>query len=180
MRVYWIPLAVSAALAPNATAQGPIPGTKTGGSTNIHVMSHVPIGGFISVGDLEIEQELSRPYAYVGLARPVTGQAGFVIISLKDPAHASVIYRWIIDNSPLHAGVGGFDGKYFKHRGRYYYEQAMQFGQSGPDAEVGSIIFDVTTLPDTSKIREIGRLRAPATPNGSTTRSCTSIPMAGH
>src|SRR5690349_17844723 len=82
-----------------------LPGVKTGGTANIHVFAHLPIAGFISVGDLEIEQELSRPYAYVGLARPVTHQAGFVIISLHDLGRSRVIYQWIIENSEVHAGV---------------------------------------------------------------------------
>src|SRR6185295_15420073 len=75
---------------------------KIGGSTNVKVLSHIPIKGFISVGDLEIEQELSRPYAYVGLARPVSGQAGFTVINLKDLEKSSVLYTWLIDNTELH------------------------------------------------------------------------------
>src|SRR5687767_11628403 len=39
-----------------------------GGSSNIHVLSHIPLGGWSHVMDMEIEQELSRPYAYVARA----------------------------------------------------------------------------------------------------------------
>src|SRR6202008_863582 len=52
---------------------GPAPGGQTvphfkpgeQGSRNIHVTSHVPLGAARTVGDIEIEQELSRPYVYV-------------------------------------------------------------------------------------------------------------------
>ncbi len=33
------------------------------GSPNIEVLAHLPLGGPTTVSDLEIEQELSRPYA---------------------------------------------------------------------------------------------------------------------
>src|SRR2546425_10311144 len=108
--ICWAVAATTLLVTPLARAQGPIPGIKTGGSSNVRVLAHIPIAGFISVGDLEIEQELSRPYAYVGLARPVTHQAGFVIVGLKDPARAAILYQWVIENSEVHAGVGGFDG----------------------------------------------------------------------
>jgi hypothetical protein len=58
------------------------------------------------------------------------------------------------------------DGKYFKLNGRYYYVQAFQFGQSGPDADLGAIVTDVTSLPDTSGVREAGRIRVPEALNG--------------
>jgi hypothetical protein len=35
------------------------------GSDNIEVVSHIPLGGPLSVSDIDIEQELSRPYVYV-------------------------------------------------------------------------------------------------------------------
>ncbi len=49
-------------LAHPVSAQYP-PGEQ--GSTNLHVVSHVPLGGEFRVTDIEIEQELSRPFAYV-------------------------------------------------------------------------------------------------------------------
>ena len=36
---------------------------KTGGSARIQVVSHVPLDGAFRVGGVEIESELSRPYA---------------------------------------------------------------------------------------------------------------------
>src|SRR2546427_8637652 len=112
-KIFVVAALIAAAIplpAQSAAGQGPLPGVKTGGSSNVRVLAHIPIAGFISFGDLEIEQELSRPYAYVGLARPVTHQAGFVIVGLKDPARAAILYQWVIENSEVHAGVGGFDG----------------------------------------------------------------------
>ena len=127
-------------------------------SSNVHVLSHLPLRWKFTIADIEIEQELSRPYVYV---QRDFGPAGFDIISLKDPGHARVIYHWEIEKPELHTGRGGSDGHYLKYQGRYYYVQTFHFGQDGPDPDVGAVIFDVTSLPDTSKIKEVGRIRAP-------------------
>ena len=82
-----------------------------------------------------------------------TGQpesAGFSIIDVRDPRRAKLLYTWRIENPELHRGIGGLQGKYFKLKGRYYYAQSFQFGQDGPDADLGAVIVDVTGLPDTS------------------------------
>ena len=39
-----------------------------GGSSNVHVQGHLPLGNWSQVMDLEVEQELSRPYAFVSRA----------------------------------------------------------------------------------------------------------------
>jgi hypothetical protein len=137
------------------------PGAR--GTSNIQVMSHVPLGGYLHVADVELEQEESRPFAYVSKRFDPTG---FDIISLADPENAEVIYRWRIENSALHQGSGALDGRYFKHDGRYYLVQSFQFGQGGPDADLGAIVFDVTGLPDVSTVREVGRIREPDVPGG--------------
>ena len=62
------------------------------GSRNIRVMSHVPLGRMFTVGDIEMEQELSRPYVYVSRLSALPHETGFTIISIKDPQHAKVIY----------------------------------------------------------------------------------------
>jgi len=137
------------------------------GSDNITVLSHVPLGPRLSVADIELEQELSRPYAYV--ARMVYGDEGprgTDIIDLSDPRHARVIYRWRIENQDLHAGTGGMDVKYFKWKGRYYVVQSLQFRQGGPDPDLGAVILDVTDLPDVSKVKEVARIREPEMPGG--------------
>ncbi len=144
-----------------------IPGQKVGGSANIRVVSHLPIRGFVQVSDVEIEQEVSRPYVYIGRMRLLTNEAGFTLVSIKDPAKPTVLYNWRIENSELSdQGLGGVGSKYFKYRGRYYFVQSFQFGQSGPNANLGAVVFDVTGLPDTSTIKEVGRIHVPEWANG--------------
>jgi len=56
-------------------------------------VSHLPLGPRLSVADIEIEQELDRPFVYI--ARMVygpEGEKGTDIISIADPANlASVL-----------------------------------------------------------------------------------------
>ncbi len=160
-------IAVSILLQPSLLAQSPGAAPKVGGSPNVQVLSHVPIRGFMQVGDIELEQEISRPYAYLSRLRLLTDEAGFTVIGLKDPRDPEMLYSWRIEDAELHgSGLGGTDGKYFKYGGRYYYVQSFQFGQSGPNADLGAVVFDVTGLPDTSMIREVARMRVPEIPNG--------------
>jgi hypothetical protein len=67
----------------------------TRGTPNVEVLSHTPLGAPMTVADLELEQELSRPYAYV--ARLL--DAGFDVMDLSDPASPQVIYEWRIENA---------------------------------------------------------------------------------
>ena len=46
-----------------AYAQYPAPGQNF--SPNVHLVSHVPLAGAQKISDIEVEQELSRPYAYL-------------------------------------------------------------------------------------------------------------------
>ena len=143
-----------------ALAQYP-PGQQ--GSANMHVLSHVLEGSNFRTGDVDIEQELSRPYAYVSTRKDV---AGFDIISLKDPKKAFILYQWRIENPELHLGGGGMDTEYFKLNGRYYYINALQFFQGGPDVNMGAVVLDVTGLPDTTTIKEVRRFQVPDAPGG--------------
>src|ERR1700722_469283 len=154
-------IAVVAAL---AQAQSPAPVLeKTGGSPNVHLLSHVPLGGYFRVADADIEQEMSRPYAYVGQIRD---RPGFTILDLKDVNNVKDLYKWKIENAALHTGDGGLRAKYFKLKGKYYVAVCFQFMQGSPDADLGAIIFDVTGLPDTSKVKVVARIRAPDLPGG--------------
>ena len=45
---------------------------------------------------------------------------------------------------------------------KYYYAQSFQFMQGSPDADLGAVIFDVTGLPDSSKVKVVARIRYPA------------------
>ena len=137
------------------------------GSDNIEVLGHIPLGPRLSVADMELEQELNRPYAYV--ARMVYGDEGprgTDIIDLSDPANPKVIYRWRIENQDLHAGTGGMDVKYFKWKDRYYVVQSLQFRQGGPNTDLGAVVLDVTGLPDPSTVKEVARIREPELPGG--------------
>ena len=51
--------------------------------------------------------------------------------------------------------------KHFKWRDRYYVVQSLQFGQGGPNADVGAVVLEVTGLPDADAVREVGRIREP-------------------
>jgi hypothetical protein len=137
------------------------------GSDNMQVLGHVPLGPRLSVADLDMEQELDRPYAYV--ARMVYGDEGpkgLDIVSIADPEKPQVLYRWRIENQDLHQRTGGMDVKHFKIGNRYYVVQSLQFGQGGPDTDLGAVVLDVTGLPDASTVREVARIREPETPGG--------------
>ncbi len=136
----------------------PPPGER--GSENATVVAHLPLGIPGSVSDVEVEQDSERPFAYVGRR---LHEKGFDIIHLDESGGAHVIHRWRIENEDLHQG-GAMDGRYFKHEGRYYYMQSVQFRQGGPNSDVGAIIFDVTGLPES--FHEVGRIRQSQTPGG--------------
>ncbi|MBO6574328.1 MAG: hypothetical protein JJ896_02845 [Rhodothermales bacterium] len=150
------------ALAQNDTPWTPLkPGTD-----NITVEAHVPLGPLFSVMDIDLEQEMSRPYAYV--SRGTLGESierGTDIIDISDPSNPRVVHRWRIEDQELHAGLGGMDVKHFKWDGRYYVVQSLQFAP-GPNVDLGAVILDVTDLPDGDSVREVARIRAPDMPGG--------------
>jgi hypothetical protein len=160
-------------VASSAQGQAYNPNPKPGeqGSSNIHIVGHLPIdvGGAFNTSDIEMEQELSRPYVYIdhaneaGLANP---RDGFDIISIKDPSKPKVIWSWQIENATLHKGAGSLAPAYFKTKGRYYFLNGFQFRQGGPDVDLGAIVWDVTGLPDTTKIKKVAELRVPEFPGG--------------
>ena len=134
------------------------------GSDNIEVVAHVPMGAEGSVSDIEISQDMDRPYVYLG--REVFGnisgmERGIDVIDIRDPANPEVIVQWRIEDSELHVGAGGKDLKEFKWNDRYYVVLSIQFRQGGPDYDLGAIIFDVTGLPDASTFREVARIQGP-------------------
>lgn len=134
------------------------------GSDNIKVVSHLPIGAPGSVSDIEIEQDLNRPFAYIGrevLGRSEGGERGVDVVDIADPSNPKVIHRWRIEDNDLHIGAGGKDLKIFSWEGRHYLILSVQFRQGGPDYDLGAIVFDVTGLPDVSTFREVARIQGP-------------------
>ena len=137
------------------------------GSDNIEVVGHLPVGPPLSVSDTDVEQELSRPYAYMSrMAYGGVGPMGLDIISIEDPASPELLYEWRIEDRDLHLGNGGMDVKHFKWDGRYYVVQSVQFGQGGPDSDMGAVVLDVDGLPDPSTVSEVARIREPLLPGG--------------
>ena len=137
---------------------------ETRGSDNIQVVAHVPMGAEGSVSDIEISQDMDRPYVFLG--REVFGdisgmERGIDVIDIRDPGNPEVLVRWRIEDSELHVGAGGKDLKEFKWNDRYYVVLSTQFRQGGPDFDLGAIIFDVTGLPDASTFREVARIQGP-------------------
>src|SRR4051812_5172803 len=68
-------------------------------SRNMKLVSHIPLAGPMEVADIEVEQDLSRPYAYVSRMRFGKGSkapAGFQIIDMHDAEHSKVLYSWFI------------------------------------------------------------------------------------
>ena len=158
------------AAAPPAFAQAfpPDPSFVAGtqGSSNIHIVSHIPLGRMFTMTDVEVEQELSRPYAYVSRMHGTDQSAGFNIISLKDPTRSRMIYYWRINQPEIHRGMGGMAPMYLKSKGRYYFTQSFQWAAGSPDFDLGAVVFDVTGLPDTSKVKEVARIHLPENPGG--------------
>ena len=72
-------LMATASLGAQSQTRHPLPGQE--GSPNVRLVSHIPLGGYLHVSDIDIEQELSRPYAYV--SRGIYEPTGFTIMAGK-------------------------------------------------------------------------------------------------
>ncbi|HEX5439211.1 MAG TPA: hypothetical protein VFW98_18805 [Gemmatimonadaceae bacterium] len=168
MRGSVVVLALIAAAAAAAQAQEPGSSVtqfdkKTGGSKNMHMLSHVVTHkGAWKLSDVEMGQDPNRPYVYA------SGFTNFdvQIYDVRDPRHPKEVYSWTIDHPELHRGIGAMDGKYFKIGNKYYFAQSYQFMQGSPDADLGAVIFDVTGLPDSSKVKVVAKIRYPKAPGG--------------
>ena len=79
-------IALAAAVVPTAaraqtSAVGTIlPGVKMGGSANVRVLGHIPLGGFFRVADVALDQETGRPFAY---AAQSLDRSGFTAIDVR-------------------------------------------------------------------------------------------------
>ncbi len=165
MRPTLLPLLLLLAFVPSSTSSAQWTALDRG-SDNIHVQGHLQLGGRMTVTDMELEQEVSRPFAYVGRASILNeGPKGMDIIDLSDPANPKLLLEWRLADQDLHLNRGGMDVKYFKSKGRYYVVQSFEFPQ-GPDSDLGAVVFDVTGLPDASKVKEVARIKNPDFPGG--------------
>ena len=159
--------AIPAAVPTGVVAQNTAGTALKAGSDNIEVLGHLPLGAVETVADIELEQEMHRPYAYVARAQyRDPNPVGTDVIDLSDPTAPKVIARWRIENPELHVGSGALDVKYFKWADRYYVVQSLQFSQGGPNADLGAVILDVTDLPDRDSVREVARIRESDYPGG--------------
>jgi len=143
------------------------------GTRNLKLLANVPLGGALPrdsrissglpglglrTGRVELEQELTRPFAYVTRRFAPTG---FDVVNLQDPEHARRHFRWTLEGSEGAEGDGAVDGKYFKVGPRYFYAVAFRFQEGGAYQDLAAVVLDVTSLPDTSGIREVARLQGP-------------------
>ena len=134
------------------------------GTPNIEVVAHQPLPGQrFSHADIEIEQEMERPFVYIAQRH---GASGFYALSIADEERPEVLYRYVVDDPDLHVGSGCVDIKYAKADGRYYVIVSCEFAQAGPDSDLGAMVFDVTELPDASTVRKVADLRLPGMPGG--------------
>src|SRR3954462_12960710 len=166
VRIAGLALLASLAGGVSLQAQAPsvvVPGQKVGGRGNSKVLGHMPLDSAYKTADISIEQELSRPYVYVA-HRLVP--SGIEIISIKDPAKPFMLWTSFVKNAELHKGAGSLNPMYIKSKGRYYLTNSYQFAQGGPDVDLGGVVWDVTGLPDTSKIKMLAEMRDPEYPGG--------------
>ena len=82
-------LALMAGVASQVSAQGSGSVAGSQATANVHVMSHIP--GRLT--DIEVEQELSRPYAYVPIR---VKDAGYYIIDMHDVYHSKVDRKSVV------------------------------------------------------------------------------------
>src|SRR5687767_7403803 len=121
-----IGVSVAAPMYGQAYRADPKPGEQ--GSSNIRIVGHLPLisSGPYATSDIEMEQELSRPYVYVDRTKI---PAGFDIISIKEPTRPRLIYSWRIESPELHKGNGSLAPTYLKSKGRYYFFNGFGFSQ---------------------------------------------------
>ena len=146
----WIALLAAACLAGAETPAAAQTGAQARGSRNVAVVSHVEVEG--GVGAVALEQDPSRPYAYLSKR---SGAGGFMVISLAQPDNPQTLHTWDLEAPVSSQGSYARDLVSFKLKGRYYLVQAFQLAEAHPEAGLGAIVFDVTGLPDASAIREV-------------------------
>ena len=120
------------------------------GSANMQVLGHLPLGARLSVADMEWSRRCRRPYAYV--ARMVYGDEGpkgTDIVNIADPdqaeGHLPLAHR---EPGPAPAHRRHGREALQARRTATTWCSPSQFGQGGPDNDLGAVVLDVTGLPD--------------------------------
>ena len=90
------------------------------------MLGHLGLDSAHKTADITVEQELSRPYAYIA-HRLVP--SGIEIISIKDPAKPVLLWTSFVKNAELHKGAGSLGPTIIKTKGRYYFFNGFQFAQ---------------------------------------------------
>lgn len=136
---------------------------STPGTRNVQVLGHLPLGGLYPdaqgrpgrrTGDVALEQDLDRPYAYV--ARRFAPH-GFDVIDLSTPERPRLRTSWHLPDDAPAQEAGTTDLTLFKAEGRTYVVAAFRFapGTTSP----GAVVVDVTDVPDA--LAEVARIPAP-------------------
>ncbi len=158
LRPMFVVLALVSMVPDVLAAQGAAPmapRAKSGGSSNVRMLGHLPLDGYFSLGGVDIEQELARPYVYVS---GMNDKAGFTVVGVADPAKPAILYQWRFPMAAGDSGLAGENGRYFKLKGRYYYAKTVQFNVGSPHDSLGLLVFDVTGLPDPATVKEVAHI----------------------
>ncbi len=83
-------------------------------SPNVKLVAHIPLAGVMKVSDIEVEQELSRPYAYVsrGPAAFLGGNFVYDITDIENPKLLATVIAQPSMQSGGHTFVPTPDGRY--------------------------------------------------------------------
>lgn len=149
-------------LSAQSSTHVPMQGTPTiklGGSPNVELLAHMSEWDYFEVGGIEFDDDPNRPYAYLHTWK---GEGGLDVIDVSNPRQPEVIYSWRFERNDEYEIGRGENIRHFEHEGRTYVVVPHETNPAGGvDADLCAVIFDVTGLPDTSKVREIARIREP-------------------
>lgn len=135
------------------------PAIKLGGSPNVEVLSHLDGWDYFETGGIDIDQDPSRPFVYLHTWK---GESGFDVIDVSEPREAKVIYSWRFENRDAYEIGRGENIEHFRLGDRHYLVVPQETNPAGKvDTDLCAVVFDVTGLPDGSKVREVARIREP-------------------
>lgn len=140
------------------------PSIKLGGSPNVELVAHLSEWEYFEVGGIDLDEDPSRPYVYLHTWK---GESGFDVIDVSDPRAPEVIHSWRFERRDEYEIGRGENIEHFVRNGRSYLVVPHETNdEGGVDADLCAVVFDVTDLPDGSKVREVARIREPDTVRG--------------